>query len=83
MLSVTACRPDAAMLIMVFFTLLSFLEESPSHPYPAGNYALIKKIKKKSSNVCLKHQNCIRPRMVVSRLLMTISSKENDVEERQ
>lgn len=46
MLSVTACRPDAAMLIMVFFTLLSFLEESPSHPYPAGNYALIKKIKK-------------------------------------
>lgn len=61
MLSVTASRPDAALLIMVFFTLLSFLE-SPSHLYPAGNYALIKKIK----NVCLKHQNCIRPRMVVN-----------------
>lgn len=51
MLSVTARRPNAAMLIMVFFTLLSFLEDSPSHPYPAGNYALIKKLIKKNPSM--------------------------------
>lgn len=33
------CGPIAAMLIMVFFTLLPFLEETLSCPHPAGDYA--------------------------------------------
>lgn len=33
------CGPIAAMLIMVFFTPLLFLEETLSGPHPAGDYA--------------------------------------------
>lgn len=50
------CGPIAAMLIMVFFTLLPFLEETLSGPHPAGDYAfqcfLMSLPPKKSSNAC-------------------------------